>query len=89
VADYTPVKFVGSGGRELSASEVLDYLESELEKLSETLNEMGEFLQLKQLHVEPEKPRAGMVVLADGTDWDPGSGAGFYGYYGAAWAKLG
>lgn len=42
-----------------------------------------------QLHVEPLKLKDGLVVLADGTDWNPGSGAGFYGYYGAAWHKLG
>lgn len=47
------------------------------------------FLELQELHEAPAKVRAGMVVLADGTDWDPGSGAGFYGYYGAAWVKLG
>jgi hypothetical protein len=89
VADYTPGRFFGSSGQELTASEVLSFIETELDKLSELLSEMGEFLQLKELHVEPEKPRSGMVVLADGTDWDPGSGAGFYGYYGAAWTKLG
>lgn len=61
----------------------------------------GEFKELEQnffrldrirlvtLFVEPAKRRDGDVVLADGTSWDPGSGAGFYGYYGAAWHKLG
>ena len=57
----------------------------------------GEFQQIgnelaapfTELHVEPTRPRAGLVVLADGTDWDPGSGAGFYGYYAGAWHKLG
>lgn len=37
------------------------------------------------LHVEPEKPREGQVVVADGTDWDPGDGAGQYMYIGGAW----
>ncbi len=57
----------------------------------------GEFQQIGieldspyvELHVAPTRPRTGLVVLADGTDWDPGSGAGFYGYYGSAWHKLG
>jgi hypothetical protein len=39
-------------------------------------------------HVVPSKPREGMICLADGTDWDPGSGAGLYHYLGAAWNKL-
>jgi hypothetical protein len=47
------------------------------------------FLEVETLHAEPERVREGMVVLADGTDWNPGSGAGFYGYYGSAWVKLG
>ena len=38
---------------------------------------------------EPEKKRAGDVVLADGTSWNPGAGQGFYGYYAGAWHKLG
>ena len=41
------------------------------------------------LHVEPARPQEGLIVRADGTDWDPGSGAGFYGYNGGAWTFLG
>ena len=33
--------------------------------------------------------RDGMIVYADGTSWDPGSGEGIYAYYGAAWNFLG
>ena len=48
-----------------------------------------DFIQLKETNVAPVKPRTGMIALADGTNWNPGSGAGFYGYYGGAWSKLG
>ena len=48
-----------------------------------------EGIQLPVLHVEPTRPRNGMVVLADGTDWNPGSGAGFYGRSGGTWTFLG
>lgn len=44
---------------------------------------------LATLHAEPTKLVEGMVVLADGTNWNPGSGAGVYAYYGSAWNKLG
>lgn len=37
----------------------------------------------------PSSPVVGDIVYADGTDWDPGSGAGIYAYYGSAWNKLG
>ena len=65
-----------------------DAITLELERIEKAL-ELFELITLVELHVEPLRPRAGNVVLADGTDWDPGSGAGFYGYYGGAWHKLG
>ena len=34
----------------------------------------------KKVYAEPEKPRDGMVVLADGTTWNPGRGEGLYRY---------
>jgi hypothetical protein len=37
----------------------------------------------------PAKPRDGDIRLADGTHWNPGSGAGVYAYYGGSWKKLG
>lgn len=39
-------------------------------------------------HSAPKKPREGMLRFADGTDWNPGSGAGYYEYRDAAWRKL-
>lgn len=44
---------------------------------------------LSELNKAPAKPRAGMVVLADGVFFNPGSGAGFYGYRAGAWHFLG
>ena len=44
---------------------------------------------LAELNKAPAKPRAGMVVLADGVSFNPGSGPGFYGYRGGAWRFLG
>jgi len=46
-------------------------------------------LRLVEQHSIPSKPRDGDVVFADGTDWDPGSGQGYYGYYAATWHFLG
>lgn len=48
-----------------------------------------EHVLLQVMHVEPAKPRNGMIVLADGTNWNPGSGAGFYGRSAGSWVKLG
>lgn len=38
--------------------------------------------------VAPDKPREGMIRLADGTNWNPGSGIGLYQYLGGVWVKL-
>lgn len=38
---------------------------------------------------EPTKPFDGLIVVADGTGWNPGSGAGYYGYYNGTWKFLG
>ncbi len=64
------------------------YVEEQLTEVSENLDTIDN-LTLVELHAEPVRPRTGMVVLADGTDWNPGSGAGFYGYRGGAWNLLG
>ena len=65
------------------------WMKRELLEISRASYGAAPFVQYEELHAEPAKPRTGMTVLADGTDWDPGSGAGFYGYYGSAWVKLG
>lgn len=64
-------------------------LQEELEKIANTLQQLDtDTLLLIPQHVEPERLVEGMVVVADGTDWDPGSGAGIYEYVSGAWAKL-
>lgn len=42
----------------------------------------------KVTYVAPAKPRETMLVFADGTSWDPGSGRGLYMYISGAWIKL-
>jgi polygalacturonase len=36
----------------------------------------------------PASPLDGMIAYADGTSWNPGSGAGVYAYIAAVWTKL-
>jgi len=81
---------VGFGERvpPIEPEELRAFIQEELREIRTSLG-LIDNLQLVELHVEPIRPRTGMVVLADGTNWDPGSGAGFYGYRGAAWALLG
>ena len=43
---------------------------------------------LPVLHRPPRKPRVGMIVYADGTDWNPGAGEGLYVRTTGGWTKL-
>jgi hypothetical protein len=63
------------------------YVEEELLAIARSLSEQTE-LELRPIHAEPTKPREGMIVFADGTDWDPGAGKGVYTRSGSSWVKL-
>jgi len=65
-----------------------EYLFRELQRIAISFQEV-ENIQLVVLHADLDKPRNGMVILVDGTDFDPGSGAGFYGRSAGAWVFLG
>ena len=64
------------------------YLIQELRRIAEAFLGIEEIL-LVELNVEPDRPRDGMIILADGTNFNPGSGAGFYGRSAGAWVFLG
>ena len=61
----------------------------ELDRVALSLAQPMDYIALKTLYAAPGRIFDGMTVLADGTTWNPGSGAGVYTYYGAAWNKLG
>lgn len=54
------------------------FLREELSRLQQVLNGAQPFAELQVLTAEPKKYRPGVVVLADGTNWNPGSGPGMY-----------
>lgn len=81
---YTPVAY--SGSKEIQ--DVASWVHGELIAIAQSFFDLDR-IRLVQQDVAPAKPRTGDVVLADGSNWNPGSGAGFYGYYGGAWVKLG
>jgi len=72
------------------ATDLRRWLLQELQRLGNITQEIG-VQQVVELMVAPKKPRSGMLVLADGTHWNPGSGRGYYGYdeTTAAWRFLG
>ena len=65
-------------------------LGDELRHIADALSEVEtDTVLLKQWNAEPDKLYDGLVAYADGSNWNPGSGEGFYGYYNAAWHSLG
>lgn len=64
-------------------------VQAELEAVSrETETPTVIYLKLTQLNAAIAKPEDGMLVYADGTNWNPGSGEGIYAYYNSTWNKL-
>ena len=64
------------------------YLADELGKISAAIQLLAAG-QIDKSYSAPAKPRDGMIRLADGTRWNPGSGAGVYCYRDGAWRFLG
>lgn len=62
------------------------YLDEELRRIADIVNTST--LHLDTLTEAPAKPENGILVYADGTNWDPGSGEGFYGFESGSWVKL-
>lgn len=75
--------------RQVPPGPMADFLQQEFDLIARESMGPSDVIQLRKLYAAPAKPREGMVVLADGTSWNPGGGQGFYGYYASAWNKLG
>lgn len=58
------------------------------EQLRRIANELNATPSLSALPAPPARPKDGTIVGADGTNWNPGGGAGVYLYTGGAWVKL-
>lgn len=59
----------------------------ELDALIRRLNAPSE-ARFRVLNRAPSRPEPGMVVYADGTKWDPGSGEGLYVYTSTGWLPV-
>lgn len=70
---YTPENPNTSTLEDLAA-----YVERELQRISNAFVQEQE--EADELHVPPDRPQNGGRYLADGIDWDPGSGRGWYWY---------
>ena len=69
--------------------DIVLWVQALIENIVFQLNNGIPKLRFAQQDGAPLKPRDGNVAFADGTNWNPGSGKGFYGYYSGAWHFLG
>lgn len=84
---YTPRPFTYSGG-EISVQDVLNWAQNEFQAIAREISGEKTDLALIPLAKEPAKYHEGMVVSADGANWDPGAGRGLYHRQSGAWVKL-
>lgn len=64
------------------------HIDTELRRIAAALRLIADG-HVDPTYVEPTKPRDGDFRLADGANWDPGSGQGAYIYYASTWNPLG
>ncbi len=67
--------------------ELKDFVSDELGFVSQQFGEGEMVTWLRPSARPPAKPREGMILYADGTNFDPGSGKGTYEYNGTAWVR--
>jgi hypothetical protein len=71
------------------ANALADYLENELQQIASALISNIIAVDMSPTHQAPLRPRTGLIVYADGVDFNPGSGEGLYVYGSdAAWHFL-
>lgn len=64
------------------------YVYNELLKIQQSISALAAG-HIDKTYVSPTKPRDGDIRYADGTSWNPGSGAGVYYFNGTIWKLLG
>ena len=71
------------------AAMMADFLRQELIGIKQALEQGADALYLSTIFKTPAKVREGMLILADGTQFNPGSGGGVYVYRAGAFRFLG
>ena len=83
------VRYYEPGPLPLENEDLGIYVVTELKRLANTILNQSH-LRAERIHAEPERPRGGDIVYADGTDWKPGAGEGsyFFDETTSAWVQL-
>lgn len=74
-----------------SVGMLVAYVYRELQNVASAFSGVNlDYMALKTWHAAPPRAFEGMLVLADGTNWNPtGSGGGLHAYRGGAWVRIG
>ena len=70
-----------------TATDLLKYIQENIRRLASSL-EILETPIVPTHNVPPSNPEIGQLAIADGTNWNPGSGAGTYIFRANAWHKI-
>lgn len=58
------------------------------QRVTELERQVSRWFVLEKSYSAPNRVYEGMLVYADGTTWNPGSGAGLYQYRSSAWVFI-
>lgn len=78
-----------AGNVPADANDLPAFLSQELQNIEQARTDGADAIYLQTLYQAPSRLTEGMMVVADGTTWNPGSGAGCYMYRASAWRFLG
>ena len=71
-----------------NAADLREYISRELLRISAEFDQISEGVYIPVRGRVPAKTREGMLAIADGTGWNPGSGKGLYEFRNGVWSKL-
>ena len=71
-----------------NTTQLSEYTYRELLRISAEFDQISQGRYWEPRAVAPAKPREGQIVVADGANWNPGSGKGAYEYKAGSWVKL-
>jgi hypothetical protein len=72
----------------VNAADIPRYLQEETQKIANAILLLSDG-HLERMTAPPPKPFDGDFRYADGVNWNPGGGRGFYYYDGTTWNQLG
>lgn len=83
-------KYVAPSSAPENFKEFQIWMLDELRHISDAVSQLEtDGVLLKEWNAEPARLYNGLMVYADGTNWDPGSGRGVYTYESGTWSLLG